>query len=245
VEREVVDAEDVTAGFQHVIVPPSIQVIRAKSREPAPVKKAAQFIAPALEGELAATTHFIVVDARGNIVCATQSLSVHFGAGVVPPGTGIVLNNSMGTFAYNDPTSVNFPAPGRRPRTAIAPTLVLRAGKPAFALGVPGSFRIPTAMLQVLLDRLVLNRPLAEAIGDTRFHFDSPWRKGETEAFEAEQSFPAADADAMRARGWRVVLPEVAGRGRAFGGVNAVEFNADGTLTGFADPRRTNAAAGW
>lgn len=40
----------------------------------------------------AATTHFAVADAAGNIVCATQSLSLHFGAGVVPPGTGVVLN---------------------------------------------------------------------------------------------------------------------------------------------------------
>ena len=99
-------------------------------------------------------------------------------------------------------------------------------------------------MLQVLLDRLALNRPLAEAIGDTRVHFSAPFRRDEEEAFEAEQSFPAAEAEKLQALGWKVVLREPAGTGRYFGGVNAVEFNADGTLTGYADPRRTNVAAG-
>jgi gamma-glutamyltranspeptidase len=49
----------------------------------------------------------------------------------------------------------------------------------------------------------------------------------------------------MSLRGWRVDLPEVAGRGRHFGGINAIEFNADGSLTGYADPRRTNLAVGY
>jgi gamma-glutamyltranspeptidase len=99
-------------------------------------------------------------------------------------------------------------------------------------------------MLQVLLDYLVLHRPLAEAIGDTRFHFMIPRKTGEREAFEAEQSFPAAQAEAIRALGWNIELSEPAGRGRRFGGVNAVELNPDGTRTGYADPRRTNAAGG-
>jgi gamma-glutamyltranspeptidase/glutathione hydrolase len=248
VQHEVVDASDVSSSFERLIAPDSIRRLRAEIRTNVPVLKAAAAelrSSDDSEYALAATTHFIVVDAHGNIVCATQSLSVHFGAGVVPPGTGIVLNNSMGTFAFDESTSINFVAPGRRPRTAISPTLVFRGGTPVFALGVPGAVRIPTAMLQVLLDRLTLNRPLAEAIGDTRFHFDSPWRKGETEAFEAERSLPASEAEALRSRGWKVVLSEAAGRGRSFGGVNAVEFNPDGTLTGLADPRRTNAAIGW
>ena len=100
-------------------------------------------------------------------------------------------------------------------------------------------------MLQALLDRLALNRPLAEAIGDTRVHYVTPFRRDEVEAFEAEQSLPHAEAQALQARGWKVVLPEPAGTGRHFGGINAVEFNPDGTKTGFADPRRTNVAVGY
>lgn len=200
---------------------------------------------PFFESAMASTTHFIVVDREGNIVCATQSQSLHFGAGVVPPGTGVVMNNSMSNFTYTDAKSMNYIKPGRRPRSTIGPTIVLKNGKPAFAIGIPGASRIPTALLQVLLDRLALNRPLAEAIGDTRVHYSAPLRREDGEAFEAEQSFPHAESEALQKRGWKVTLPERAGTGRHFGGINAVEFNADGTLTGFADPRRTNVAAGW
>jgi gamma-glutamyltranspeptidase/glutathione hydrolase len=197
------------------------------------------------ESEQAATTHFIVVDAAGNIVCATQSLSVHFGAGVVPPGTGVVLNNSMSNFSYDNPASPNYVGPHKRPRTTIAPTLVLKNARPMLALGLPGSSRIPTALLQVLLDRLVLQRPLDAAIGDTRFHFMTPSQATPGIIFEAEQSLPLELAATLRDRGWKVVSPEESGRGRYFGGVNAVEFNVDGTMTGYADPRRSNAVLGY
>jgi gamma-glutamyltranspeptidase len=96
----------------------------------------------------------------------------------------------------------------------------------------------------VLLDRLALKRSLAESIGDTRVHFASSYRR-ESESFEAEQSFPHAESQALQAKGWVVNLPEPAGTGRYFGGINAVEFNADGTFTGYADPRRTNVAGGY
>ena len=244
--RLIGDAPEARFYFEKLVAPDAIQALRAKARLNLPAKAAAAVAdRPFYESAVAATTHFIVVDAHGNIVCATQSLSVHFGAGVVPPGTGVVLNNSMSNFEFSGPSQVNSLAPGRRPRSTISPTLVLRHGKPLLALGVPGSARIPTSLLQVLLDYLALHRPLAEAIGDTRFHFMIPWKPDDVETFEAEQSFPAAQADAMRILGWKVSLSEAAGRGRKFSGVNAVEFNADGTLTGLADPRRTNAAAGY
>ena len=244
--RLIGDAPESAFNFEKLVAPDAIRALRAKvmlNRRSRPEAAAAD--RPFYESAMAATTHFIVVDARGDIVCATQSLSVHFGAGVVPPGTGVVLNNSMSNFEFAGPEHVNFLAPGRRPRSTISPTLVFRHGKPLLALGVPGSARIPTAMLQVLIDRLVLHRPLADAIGDTRFHFLIPWKPGDVDTFEAEASFPAAQADALRALGWKVSLAEPAGRGRRFSGVNAVEFNPDGSLTGFADPRRTNAAAGY
>jgi gamma-glutamyltranspeptidase/glutathione hydrolase len=115
-----------------------------------------------------------------------------------------------------------------------------------FAIGIPGAARIPTALLQTLLDRLALKRPLAEAIGDTRVHYVTDTRRGgDGEQFEAERSLAPAVAAGLQQRGWKVETPEDAGRGRHFGGINAVEFNADGTLTGYADPRRTNVAVGY
>jgi gamma-glutamyltranspeptidase/glutathione hydrolase len=235
-------------NFEQLVSPASIRALRRKARPPlltAPAVSGSLLDESEAESEMAATTHFIVVDLHGNIVCATQSLGVHFGAGVVPPGTGVVLNNSMSNFEFKDRANPDYVAAGRRPRSTVAPTLVLLRGQPVLALGVPGAARIPTAMLQVLLDDLVLHRRLSEAIGDTRFHFMIPWKAGDVFTFEAEQSFPAHEADLMHALGWKVDLSEPAGRGRHFGGLNAVEIAPDGKMTGYADPRRTNTAVGY
>jgi gamma-glutamyltranspeptidase/glutathione hydrolase len=244
--RLIADSPESRLYFEKLVAPDSIRALRTKaSANVRALPDAAVQDRSLYQSAMAATTHFIVVDAHGNIACATQSLSVHFGAGVVPPGTGVVLNDSMSNFEFTGAKHPNYVAPGRRPRSTISPTIVFRQGRPVLAVGIPGAARIPTSTLQVLLDRLVLQRPLADAIGDTRFHFMIPWKKGEVETFEAERSFPAAQADALRALGWKVVLPEAAGRGRLFSGINAVEFNPDGTLTGYADSRRTNAAVGY
>jgi len=263
--RAIGDMEQSRFLFEKLIAPDSIAEIRSKVfglPEPQRVQKVGSWLLPSLarpsdaaapvaeespffESYQAATTHFIIADKDGNVVCATQSQSLHFGAGVVPPGTGVVMNNSMSNFSFTDPKGINYVAPGKRSRSTISPTIVLRDRKPSFAIGLPGAARIPTAMLQILLDRLVLGRPLAEAIGDTRFHYAAAIRRDDVEAFEAEQSFPHAESLLLQERGWKVNLPEPAGTGRYFGGVNAIEFNADGTLTGFADPRRTNVAAGY
>jgi gamma-glutamyltranspeptidase/glutathione hydrolase len=252
VGRTIADAPESRFLFEKLMAPDSISKIRDKAFGPPEKQRKVAWadsdwgeLSPFYESPMAATTHFIVVDGQGNIVCATQSESLHFGAGVVAPGTGVVLNDSMSNFTFSDPKSMNYLAPGRRSRSTIAPTIVLRNGKPEFAIGIPGASRIPTALLQALLDRLALNRPLAEAIGDTRVHYSAPLRRDDVEVFEAEQSFPHAEAQALQALGWKVNLPERAGAGHHFGGINAIEFNADGTLTGYADPRRTNVAAGY
>ena len=266
ISRTIGDAPESRFLFEKLLAADSIADIRAKARGAEGAKKkkvvssagvppATSFDAgetpalvaesPFFESPMASTTHFIVADREGNVVCATQSQSLHFGAGVVPPGTGVVMNNSMSNFTFTDAKSMNYLKPGRRPRSTIGPTIVVRNGKPELAIGIPGASRIPTALLQALLDRLALNRPLADAIGDTRVHYSAPFRRDDVEAFEAEQSFPHAESQELQKRGWKVVLPEAAGTGRHFGGINAVEINADGTMTGFADPRRTNVAVGF
>ena len=263
INRAIADAPESRFLFEKLLAGDSIANIRAKAFEHEQKKRKVVRTGRADSGQraavewtrgefssfdespMAATTHFIVADREGNVVCVTQSQSLHFGAGVVPPGTGVVMNDSMSNFTYTDAKSLNFVAPGKRPRSTIAPTIVLRNGKPEFALGIPGASRIPTALLQVLLDHLALNRSLAEAIGDTRVHYSAPFRRDEVETFEAEQSFPHQESAALQRLGWKVVLPEPAGTGHHFGGINAIEFNANGTMTGYADPRRTNLAVGW
>jgi gamma-glutamyltranspeptidase/glutathione hydrolase len=246
VQRGIADAPEAVGNFEKMIAPDSIDAIRARARTAGGSAPRAAWSDDSgfPETAMAATTHFAIADAEGNLVCATQSQSLHFGAGVVPPGTGVVLNDSMGNFAYGEPSGLNHVAPGRRPRSMIAPTIVFRDGRPVLAIGIPGATRIPTALLQVLLDRLALGRPLAEAIGDTRVHFERNWRRHGEESVEAERSLPAAATAALRRLGWKVELAEAPGTGRRFGGINAIELGAAG-CTGYADPRRTNAAIGY
>lgn len=201
-------------------------------------------VAPAEEepGAYDATTHFVIVDREGNVVSATQSLSLHFGAGVV--AAGVVMNDSLSNFSVDRSAGANAAAPGKRPRSTITPAIILRSGRPVLAIGLPGAGRIPTAMLQVLLDHLRLRRPLEEAIGDARLHWQRPMGRDGTESIEVESSLDAAVIEDLRARGWKVDVIEPAGTGLHFGGFNAVTLNPDGTRTGYADPRRTNVAAG-
>jgi gamma-glutamyltranspeptidase/glutathione hydrolase len=233
------------AALDKLLSPDAIRALREQGSAPAAAGKTVRLDADSPSEILGSTTHWLVADVQGNIVCATQSQSLHFGAGVIAPGTGVVLNDTMSDFTFTDRRNPNFVAPGRRPRSTLSPTIVFRGDRPAFAIGVPGGARITTAMLQVLLDRLALGRPLAEAIGDTRVHFVAGAAPAKDVSLEAETSLPAELGEGLRARGWKVTLPEEPGRGRHFGGVNAIEFNADGTWTGFADPRRTNAAVGY
>ncbi len=196
---------------------------------------------PASEPEGGSTTHFVVVDSAGNVASVTQSLSHHFGAGVVAPGTGVIFNNTMKNFATRDPGSVNFAAPAKRPRSTIAPTLVVRHGRPILALGVPGGQRIPTATLQVLLDTLVFRTDLAAAIRRPRAHLRRPIREVDpANVFELE-AVDARLAAALEDRGWAI---EMSDDNETFGGFCAVEILPDGTLVGVADLRRTNAARG-
>lgn len=243
--REFGDSPQARLNFENLVAPASILAIRQAALGVQPKRSTAALFFADEPLALASTTHFVIVDAAGNVVCATQSLSSHFGAGVVAPRTGVVLNNSMSDFAHDPRDEFNQIAPGRRPISTLSPTIVLRNGRPVLALGVPGGLQIPTTMLQVLLDRLALDRPLADAIGDSRVHFNSPFGTRPTETFEAEKSLSSELAAAMTSRGWQVELREEPGWGHRFGGVTAIELNPDGTLTGFADPRRSNAAAGW
>lgn len=247
VQGGIADAPGSLFNYERMVAPDSIRQIRARASVPLAKSPRVALLDGGgwPESAQAATTHFIVADAAGNIVCATQSYSLHFGAGVVPPGTGVVLNDSMSNFSFDDEKSLNYPAPGRRPRSTIAPALVLRAGRPLLAIGIPGGARIPTAMLQVLFDRLVCNRSLQDAIGDTRVHWVNATGDKPGYRVEAEETLPEATVVGLRALGWEVELREPAGTGVNFGGLNVITLNPDGTKTGYADPRRTNAAVGY
>jgi gamma-glutamyltranspeptidase/glutathione hydrolase len=241
--REVLgDRDDSLAAWRRLMDSRNLVEMRKAAQSPAPAARSAM-IDPAFEESMAAeTTHFVIVDAAGNVVSATQSQSNHFGAGLVPPGTGVVLNNSLSNFnrIAGNPNQV---APGRRPRTTIAPAIIARGGKLVAALGLPGGSRIPSGMTQVTTDYLAYGRPLDEAIGAPRFH-PVTRRAGDTVSrFETERETDYRLAENLRTRlGWE---DGTEAETEAFGGFTAIEVMPDGRLRGYADQRRTNTAMGY
>jgi gamma-glutamyltranspeptidase/glutathione hydrolase len=165
------------------------------------------------------TTHVTVADADGNVIAATQTINNLFGSKAMVPGTGMLLNNTMALFDPHPGHTLSVAA-GKRMTSSMAPTIVLRDGRPAFALGLPGGVRIFTSVLQALVNLIDHGMSLPEAVEAPRM-----WTQGQD--LEVETAVPAAVRAGLAARGHRVVpLPHVAG------GMGAIAFDADRTLTG-------------
>lgn len=172
-------------------------------------------------GESADTTHVTVADAMGNVVSATQTINGLFGACVQIPGTGMIANNYMFNFDPHPGRALSI-APGKRVFTSMAPMMAVKDGRLAFALGLPGALRIFPSALQAIVNLIDHRMSLQEAVEAPRV-----WTEGGV--LELEEAIPEAVAQALIARGHKVVRsPRVAG------GMNAIAFNPDGTLTGAA-----------
>ncbi|HWC92287.1 MAG TPA: gamma-glutamyltransferase, partial [Pseudolabrys sp.] len=113
------------------------------------------------EAEGRNTTHFSVIDRDGNAVSNTTTLNFSYGVGLVADGTGVLLNNELDDFTAKPGAANayglvgfdnNLPAPNKRPLSSMAPTIVLKDGKPVLITGSPGGSRIITAVLQVMVN---------------------------------------------------------------------------------------------
>ena len=110
-----------------------------------------------------------MADRWGNIVEYTLTIEQTGGSGMVVPGRGFLLNNELTDFtAVYDKTDPNRIEPGKRPRSSISPTIVLRNGKPVLALGSPGGSTIITTVLQMLFDRYDRGMSIEQAIAAPR-----------------------------------------------------------------------------
>jgi gamma-glutamyltranspeptidase/glutathione hydrolase len=125
------------------------------------------------------TTHISVVDDAGNAVSLTFSLNAYFGAKVMAPGTGVLLNDTMDDFttAPGAPNlfgliqgQANAIAPGKRPLSSMSPTIVLRDGKPFLVLGSPGGSRIISSVVQTVVNVVDHGMSLQEAVDAPRIH---------------------------------------------------------------------------
>ncbi|MFL5844902.1 MAG: gamma-glutamyltransferase [Solirubrobacteraceae bacterium] len=183
----------------------------------------------AAEREGPNTTHLTVADKAGNVVTATFTIEQTGGSGIVVPGRGFLLNNELTDFDTATDRA-NSPAPGKRPRSSIAPTIVQRNGKPWLALGSPGGASIITTVLQTLVERIDLGRSLPQAIEAPRISD----RNGAAGA-EAEPAFLALPvADALTRRGHKFV----AVKGGELGAATGIEFLSGGRLQAVAESRR-------
>jgi gamma-glutamyltranspeptidase/glutathione hydrolase len=127
---------------------------------------------PALTHDETNTNHFVVADRYGDIVSYTNTIEQLGGSAIVVPGRGFLLNNELTDFNFApakpgayDP---NLPAGGKRPRSSMSPTIVLRHGRPFLAVGAAGGSTIITTVLQILIERIDFHVGLEAAIAAPR-----------------------------------------------------------------------------
>ena len=171
------------------------------------------------------TTHISVVDGRGN--AASLTASTGSGSGVVVPGTGIQLNNMLGEFDLASTGGI--PRPGVRFTSGMAPTIVLREGRPRLVVGSAGSLRLRGAIFQVIVNVVGHGLGVEEAIERPRVHLDDTH-------VHCEGGNDPAELD--RLESWGYQLARWRRRNLFFGGVAGVELGEDGTLSAAGDPRR-------
>ena len=182
------------------------------------------------------TSHLTVVDEQHNAVSLTFTINLGFGAGVVTPGTGIVLNNEMDDFAIAPGVpnafglvgnAANAIAPRKTPLSSMTPTIITENGRLRMAVGTPGGSTIITQVLQIILNVLEHQMDVGAAVSVPRIH---------------HQWLP----DQLRVERWgldALTLQELRRRGHtinesnSWGNANAIAITADGYIEAAADPR--------
>lgn len=171
--------------------------------------------------EGADTTHLTVADGQGNVVCTTQTINSLFGARIIVPGTGMIPNNYMNNFDPRPGTALSI-APGKRVTTSMSPLIAVKDGRVRFALGLPGGRKIFPSALQALLNLIDHGMTLQEAVEAPRIWTEGPF-------VEVEHGFPEPIRQGLAALGHTLkIMPTVAG------GMNAIQFQDDGSMTGAA-----------
>ncbi len=208
------------------------------------------------------TTHLSVVDAAGNAVALTTTLNGAFGAGVVAPGTGVLMNDEMDDFttAPGRPNmfglvqgEANAIAPGKRPLSSMTPTIVLRDGHLVAVLGSPGGSRIITTVLETILNLVDHGMAPQEAVDAPRLH-----DQGQPDVLFAEPRALSPDTrQRLEAMGyhirinppWGAVALVAVGQAQAPAAMQAIPDSAasgatrPGLLYGAMDSRRPAGAA--
>ncbi len=193
------------------------------------------------------TTCVDAVDKDGNLFSATPSSGWMIGGAFIAGDTGVPLSNRMQVFDL-DPASPNVLAGGKRPRTTLTPTIVLKDGKPYLAISTPGGDSQDQQILNVLLNMLVFDMDIQVAIEAPRINSNHPHASFDNHAsmpgqLEIENRIPAKVLEDLVERGH---VLRVLGPYSMSTGVVAVGLNPKtGTVRGGADPRRERYIFGW
>jgi gamma-glutamyltranspeptidase/glutathione hydrolase len=186
------------------------------------------------------TNHLVVADKQGNLVSYTNTIEQIAGSGITVPGRGFLLNNEMTDFDFApsapgvyDP---NLPAPGKRPRSSMSPTIVLKDGAPYFATGSPGGSTIITTVLQILINHIDFGMSLPAAIAAPR----ASQRNGAKT--DAEPDFYNSDLAAQLSAQYGEVFNELSGpvmpRDTYIGNATGIQFLPGNRLQAAAEPVR-------
>jgi gamma-glutamyltranspeptidase/glutathione hydrolase len=220
---------DVDVPVKSLLEPARLKALRARIP---PDKVVAPTVAMKPD---AGTAHVSVVDGDGNAVAITTTINTSFGAGVMVPGTGIILNNEMDDFALPGVANVygltggtaNAIAPGKRPQSSMSPTIVLADGRPELVVGGSGGPLIISGVVQTVLNVVSAKQSLRDAVDAPRIH-----DQGVPPKLAIERALPQPTRDALTKVGH--ALTEIP----AIGAVAAAGLAADGTPVAAGDQRK-------
>jgi len=180
------------------------------------------------------TTHYSVVDARGNVVSVTYTLNMNFGSGIVAAGTGVLLNNEMDDFSAKPGAAnafgltggaANAIAPRKRPLSSMSPVIVYRDDKPWLVSGSPGGARIISTVLQAIVNAVDFGMNPAESAAMPRIHHQ--WLP---DVLRVEKGFSPDTLRLLAQMGHQVRVSPVMGR------TQTIQIEPD-RLLGASDPR--------
>lgn len=179
------------------------------------------------EAQPRSTTHISTSDRWGNIVSYTFTIEGTGGSGMVVPGYGFIANNENTDFTYDSTAHPNRVQGGKRPRSAISPTIVFEKGSPLLTVGSPGGASIITTVLQILVDRIDQGMTLPQAIADPRLS------QRNTATTQVEPAFLLTPESAvLHERGY------VFGATPELGAATGIEFLGHGKVLAAAEPLR-------
>ena len=212
------------------------------------------------------TTHFVVADRWGNVVCATQTIGNLFGSKIMVKGTGIWLNDSLSYSTFEPKGNPMDAFPGRWKLSGFCPVIIIRDGKPWVAIGTPGGHTILQTVPQMVINIVDFDMDIQQAIAAPRISFvelpppavlllpasralSVPGAQSEPNVLLIEEGVPELIRKQLSAMGHNIrVVPRTSllkGIGNAHG--LTIEYDSTGNpvrFTGGSDPRGEGVAMG-